>query len=79
MLVFIVASSILLGLENPLMDPKSQEAKTINFISDFLNAIFVAEALIRIIATGFYFCGEKSYLRKDWNLLDFFIVLITLI
>mmetsp|Transcript_34050 Transcript_34050/g.33235 ORF Transcript_34050/g.33235 Transcript_34050/m.33235 type:complete len:114 (-) Transcript_34050:1194-1535(-) len=40
--------------------------------------IFVIEALLKIIAFGFLFNGKKSYLRNYWNILDFFVVTISL-
>lgn len=42
-----------------------------------MSAIFVLEAILKIIAFGFYFCGSKSYIRNYWNILDFFVVLLT--
>jgi len=36
--------------------------------------IFLVEALIKIIAMGFFF-GENAYLNEGWNKLDLLIVL----
>jgi len=36
--------------------------------------IFVAEAVLKIFALGFY-KGDKTYLKNAWNVLDFFIVI----
>lgn len=41
--------------------------------------IFLLEALIKIIAYGFLTNGETSYLRKSWNQLDFFIVIVSIV
>jgi hypothetical protein len=40
--------------------------------------IFVAEALLKIIASGFVF-NKQSYLRDGWNAFDFAIVLISVL
>ena len=40
--------------------------------------IFIIEFLLRIIAQGF-FIHKKSYMREGWNILDFCIVLISII
>ena len=40
-----------------------------------MTGIFTVEALFKIIALGFLFNGQKSYLRDPWNFLDFIIVL----
>jgi hypothetical protein len=34
----------------------------------------VAEFVIKIIVSGFYWGGEKTYLKDPWNVLDFMIV-----
>lgn len=42
------------------------------------NIIFIFEALLKILALGFIM-DKGSYLRENWNQLDFFIVIISLI
>jgi hypothetical protein len=39
-----------------------------------ISLIFVAEFVIKIIVCGFYWGGEKTYLKDAWNILDFIIV-----
>ena len=41
--------------------------------------IFSAEAVVRIIARGFYYCGPASYFRDPFNKLDFFVVIMSYI
>lgn len=43
-----------------------------------LNAIFIVEAVFKVITYGLVMC-PNSYLRKGWNLLDLFIILISVI
>ena len=40
--------------------------------------IFIGEAIIKIVATGFLMNGKFSYLRNNWNVLDFIIVLASI-
>jgi hypothetical protein len=41
--------------------------------------IFLIEVVIKVIGSGFIINGEKSYLRNAWNVIDFFIVIISLL
>lgn len=75
-LVFIIVSSIALAFENPLVDPESAEAKILKVLDIIMTIIFTIEVMIKVIANGLLFNGEKSYLRKFWNILDFVIVAI---
>ena len=74
--MFIIISSIALAFENPLVDPESPEAKILQVLDIIMTTIFTIEVTIKVIANGFLFNGEKSYLRKFWNILDFLIVCI---
>ena len=40
--------------------------------------IFIVEFVVKVIAMGFVF-HKKSYLREAWNMLDFFIVSISIV
>ena len=70
----IIISAVQLALENPLEDPNSTMMRVLKHIDWVSSAIFFTEAVMKIISTGFYFCGEGSYLRNRWNILDFLIV-----
>ena len=41
--------------------------------------IFISEMVLKVICSGFLFCGEHSYIRNYWNLLDFIIILISVV
>ena len=43
-----------------------------------VNGIFITEAVFKIITYGFILC-DGSYMRKGWNILDLFIVVISVI
>lgn len=71
----IVVSSIKLAMENPLEDPHDTKREILDVIDLVSNVIFFTEAAFKIVAMGFYFCGEMSYLRSVWNVMDFIIVI----
>lgn len=48
-------------------------------IDYILTAIFSVEAILKLVAFGFAFCGSTSYIRNSWNILDLIVVTITLI
>lgn len=52
--------------------------KTNDMISTVISAIFVFEALIKSIAHCFII-GEQAYLKDSWNILDFVIVVSSII
>jgi hypothetical protein len=52
---------------------------TLGKIDYVMTIIFVLEMCIKIIAMGFVKNGEKSYLLDSWNILDFIIVVCSLL
>jgi voltage-dependent calcium channel L type alpha-1D len=76
-LVIIFASSIFLSFENPLNDPNGRLARTLIMSDIIFTSFFAFDCSLRIIANGFLFNGEYSYLRDPWNILDFLIVLMS--
>lgn len=44
-----------------------------------MTAIFMLEALLKIISLGFFFNGRNSYLRQPWNQLDLLIIMFSLL
>lgn len=57
-LVFICISTINLAIESPLDDPKSTKVITLEYIDYVMTAIFIFEAVLKIIAFGFLFNGK---------------------
>jgi hypothetical protein len=78
-LVLIVISSILLAIDNPLDDPESQKVNVLAILDVIITSFFIAECVLKIIAYGFIANGQSSYLRNGWNVLDFGIVVISVI
>jgi hypothetical protein len=77
MMIFIFISSVSLGIDNPLNDPDSTLSIVLKIIDYVMTCIFGLEIIIKIIANGFIFCGSRSYMKNVANILDIFIVLIS--
>lgn len=74
-MLMIVCSTVLLVFETPLVDPESVLYKIQKSSDIFFTVVFALEAFLKIIAYGFACNGKHSYLYGLWNILDFFIVL----
>lgn len=73
----IALNSLLLALDEPqLSDP--YQKKTISNLLLFISIIFVVEMVVNVIVSGFYI-GEKTYLKDSWNILDFIIVMFSIL
>ena len=60
------------------VDADQSANNKIKFIDDIFTYIFTAECLFKIIALGFI-KHKHSYLKDSWNILDFVIVIISLL
>jgi voltage-dependent calcium channel L type alpha-1D len=40
---------------------------------------FTIEVIVKVIAVGFVINGKTSYIRDTWNMLDFIIVIISIV
>jgi hypothetical protein len=78
-LLAIIVSSIALGFENPLNDPKGDLAYTLRIIDIVTTVFFSIEVLVKLVATGFLFNGKESYMRDPWHISDFLIVVVSVI
>ena len=73
----IAINSLFLALDEPyLNDPYQME--TLKLLLNIISIIFVFEAVVRIIVMGFYW-GEKTYLKDPFNILDFLIVIFSIL
>jgi voltage-dependent calcium channel T type alpha-1G len=77
MLAIIFVTTLQLAVDNPLSDPTSFIQQFLFWLDVSLTVIFMAEAIMKIIAYGFVFCGSTSYIRSSWNALDLTIVVIS--
>lgn len=74
---FIALNSLLLIVDEPVLS-NTYTINTILRLSQVLSAIFILEALSKIFVMGFCW-GKHTYLRDSFNLLDFTIVIISII
>ncbi len=70
-------NSFLLILDAPILTDEYQN-KSLNLLQNIISGIFIGEFIIKIIVMGFII-GKKSYLKDEWNRLDFIIVLFSII
>ena len=78
-LVFIVITTVCLTMEGPLLDRNDITIKVLVQIDYVMTVIFFLEMVVKIVAMGFLFNGKGSYLHDGWCMLDFVIVMISLI
>ncbi len=76
MLFIILASSLELCFDDARVAPGSQKAFVLHCFDIIFTSVFGVEALMKIIADGLLFNGPQSYLRKPWNILDAFVVVV---
>jgi len=73
----IAFNSLILALDTPMLSDPYQQ-KTIKTILDIISIIFVGEFLIKVIVLGFCI-GPRTYLKDNWNILDFIIVFFSIV
>lgn len=78
-LALIGISTILLTLDNPLNDENGEFANVLNNIDIVMTIAFTIECIINVITRGFIFNGKTSYMKDSWNVLDFMIVVFSLV
>lgn len=76
-LLVIVVSTVQVAMDNPLNDPNGRLTKTLARIDFSTTIVFTVEMILKIIAYGFLFNGENSYLRNTANQLDFVVTSIS--
>jgi len=85
-MTLIIISSITLVIDNPLSDPNSSTIIFVGYLDNCFTVLFTLEAITKIIAMGFLFNnktlqqkGMTPYIRNPWNILDFIVVVSSLI
>lgn len=68
-----------MGLDNPLNDPNGNIDKALTIIDFISTSVFGIEAVMKIMAFGFVLNGPTCYLRNYWNILDFIVLVMTVI
>ncbi|XP_037834582.1 voltage-dependent T-type calcium channel subunit alpha-1I isoform X3 [Kryptolebias marmoratus] len=77
-LVFIFSNCITVALERPKILQGSLERVFLTISNYIFTAIFVGEMTLKVVSMGLY-VGEQAYLRSSWNVLDGFLVFVSLI
>lgn len=75
----MVIQSVLLVVDNPLNNPEGTLVRVLFYCDVGFTAVFTLEMALKIAVFGFFFNGHKSYLRVPWNILDCFIVVMSLL
>ncbi|GMF38769.1 unnamed protein product [Phytophthora fragariaefolia] len=76
MLGLIIASSIVLALENPLHDPESMLMKVLLTLDKVFAVVFLFEMVIKVVSLGLVM-NEGAYLRSPWNVIDAFVAILS--
>ena len=68
-------------MDNPLNDPNSPYSKVLENIDFVFTFLFFIEAMIKIIALGFFYSSipAHAYILNGWNILDFIVVSASLV
>ncbi|XP_066214565.1 voltage-dependent T-type calcium channel subunit alpha-1I isoform X4 [Saccopteryx leptura] len=77
-LAFIFLNCITIALERPQIEAGSTERIFLTASNYIFTAIFVGEMTLKVVSLGLYF-GEQAYLRSSWNVLDGFLVFVSII
>ena len=73
-LIIIIISSILLALDDPL---SASNNIALNVVDEIITALFICEALLKIISKGFILNGPESYIRSPGNILDLVVIIFS--
>jgi hypothetical protein len=49
-----------------------------SYLDQFITYTFILEFIMKVVTLGFFIC-PNSYLRDPWYILDFFIILTSII
>ena len=75
----IIATSVCMALENPIAAPDTPRATVLRAVDVALTGIFILEVFAHVYAFGLY-KDEESFLKRDlWNVVDAFLVIISLV
>uniref|UniRef100_A0A2C9KEC7 Ion transport domain-containing protein n=1 Tax=Biomphalaria glabrata TaxID=6526 RepID=A0A2C9KEC7_BIOGL len=81
-LIFIALNCITLAMERPDIPPESvvsyEERHFLIYTNYVFTFVFTIEMLIKVTAKGF-FIGKHAYFKSGWNVMDGFLVIISLI
>jgi len=68
----IALNSLYLSIDSPMLkDPYQKDS--LGILLTTISIIFLLECVLKVMVMGFYW-GENTYLKHNWNVLDFIIV-----
>lgn len=62
-----------------MVDPYSETQRILDQIDVVTTIVFVVEAALKLVVFGIFFNGPWSYFRNTWNIMDFIIVVFSLL
>eukprot|EP00937_MAST-01D_sp_MAST-1D-sp2_P001384 g1384.t1 len=74
--LLVVANAVALALHDPLAPADSRRNSALRAAEVAFNSAFTVECMVKMVALGVY-RHRNSYLRSNWNQLDFFIVVLS--
>ncbi|XP_074649472.1 voltage-dependent T-type calcium channel subunit alpha-1H-like [Tubulanus polymorphus] len=77
-LFFIALNCITLAMERPSIPPRSAERVFLTMANYVFTVVFSFEMAVKVSAKGFVL-GRHAYLKSGWNIMDGFLVIISLI
>jgi Ion transport protein len=66
-------------MDSPVEDPESTMKRSLFWIDVATTIVFIMEAVMKNVAFGFLFNGKWSYMRQNWNVVDFLIIIFSLL
>ena len=78
-LVVILISTVVMAYSTPLADPKGTKTFILTYVDYLITSIFTIECAMKIFVWGFVLNGKDSYMISNWNKMDFFIVIVSLV
>ena len=70
---------VCLAIDSPLLDEASSTAALLAHLNAVFTLCFAGELAIKVVSAGFVTNGAGSYLKQPWNVLDFCIVVNSLL
>ena len=77
-ILLIIASSICLALDVPRLDPDSELKSYLVVLNYWFTGLFIFEMSLKIVAYSFI-SAPNAYIKQPWNVLDFVIVMISIL
>ena len=61
----------------PCVPALSNVPESLNYIDVVITSVFIIECIMKVVAMGFIL-PKHAYLKDNWNVLDFFLVVLAL-